>query len=176
MTKRSVSTLVLAGGLLLFGLPAPGLAQGQPDCSVKQIAGAWAFATEVGRLVNPNLPPDTEITAIGTMNIGPAGSVDGVFDNNVEGVRANTNVTYSGSVTVRPDCLGELTFVTGGGSMRTDTIAVVSRDEILAMSRNPNVLWTYQVRRISHAPGGVSLAAKVDAIMKRLGLNPPAFE
>ena len=174
--RRQIASFAIAAGLLLSCLSMPALAQNARPCSVGSIAGAWVFATGIGQQAFPNFPSDGDITAIGTMNIGKDGSVEGVFDNNFAEFMAFTNNTYSGSVTVTPDCLGELTFVTSSGITRVDTIAIVSRDEFLGMSRDPNNLWTYQVRRISRAAGPASLSAKVDAILQRLGLVPSAFE
>ena len=176
MTKQRHAMIgCLAAGLVLTCLPQPASADNHGACSVQAIAGSWLFATGVGQQA---LVPgqDGDITAIGTMNIAKDGRVEGVFDNTFANFMAFTGNTYSGSVTVTPDCLGELTFVTSTGSMRTDTIAIVSRGEFLGMSRDPNNLWTYQARRISPAPGLDSLTSKIDAIMKRIGLNPAAFE
>lgn len=53
-------------------------------------------------------------------------------------------IPYSGKVTVNPDCTG-----TGDGQSHTDSIVVVSRYEVLDMSRDINYVWTYQIRRVS---------------------------
>ena len=50
------------------------------------------------------------------------------------------------------DCTGTVSFATSVGSVRTDSIVVVNRREILGMSQDPANLWTYQVRRIA-GPG-----------------------
>jgi len=174
--RRYLSTFSLAAGLMLAGSSRPAAADDHGPCSVAAIAGSWVFATEVGQQAFPDFPSDGDITAIGTMNISADGNVEGVFDNNFAEFMAFTDNTYSGSVTVRPDCLGELTFVTSTGAIRTDTIAIASRDGFLGMSRDPNNLWTYQARRITNAPGLASLHSKLNAVMQRLGLNPSAFE
>ena len=62
---------------------------------------------------------------IGTMNIDRDGSVSGKFDLTVQDFIFLSDITYTGSVTVNPDCTGTLTFVTSFGSMRTDSIVVV---------------------------------------------------
>ena len=90
-----------------------------------------------------------DITAIGTMNINKDGSLNGKFDVTVPGAFFLENLIYSGSVTVNPDCTGTLTFITSAPSERTDSIVVVDRREMLAMSQDPENLWTYQIRRIS---------------------------
>jgi len=133
----------LAAVVTVVGLatvPAPAQ-NGERPCSVKYIAGTWMFATEVGQQA---FIPDQEgdITAIGTMNIDGEGNVSGVFDNAVAGFAAGADIPYSGSVTVGPDCRGTLTFVTGSGFMRTDSIAVLNQSEIWAMSQDPGNLWT----------------------------------
>ena len=167
----------LAGAVLLLGLAAvPALAQdGDRPCSVQSIAGEWMFATEVGQQA---FIPDQEgdITAIGTMNIDSEGNVNGEFDNTIAEFMSFPDNTYAGSITVDADCRGTLTFITSSGAMRTDSIAVVSQSEFWGMSRDPNSLWTYRVQRISRGAGPDALAAKIDAILQRLGLVPSAFE
>jgi hypothetical protein len=59
------------------------------------------------------------------------------------------DIPYTGTLTINEDCTGELTFETENGNARTDSIVVVSKSEILGMSRDPNNLWTYQVRRVA---------------------------
>ena len=127
----------------LYGAPA----FADKACSVKQIAGNWVFATGIGRQML-GFPPDSDITAIGTMNINADGTLDGIFDFTVENIAPFSDITYTGTVTVGPDCRGTLVFVTSFGSSRIDSIVVVDRTEILGMSRDPANLWTYQVRRL----------------------------
>ncbi|MDX1500213.1 MAG: hypothetical protein R3176_09965 [Woeseiaceae bacterium] len=118
-------------------------------CSVKQIAGSWLFATSVGRqMLGAPFPPDKDITAIGTMYIAADGTLTGTFDVTVEDFAFVPGVGYAGTVTVNPDCTGTITFATSVGSVRSDSIAVVNRGEILGMSQDPLNLWTYQVRRL----------------------------
>ncbi len=142
--KASISlTLLLGLGLVLA---APALADdGEPKCSVRDLAGRWIFATEVGQL--PSFGGD--ITAIGTMNFDREGNLHGKFDNNIAEVASFLDVEYSGTAEVDPDCTGTLTFETSDGFVRTDSIAVVSRNEMWGMSLDPTNLWTYRVRRIS---------------------------
>ena len=117
-------------------------------CTVRKVAGRWLFATAIGRQMLPNFPPDKDITALGTMVIQRDGTVSGTFDVTVEDTVFMAGIPYDGSVVVNPDCTGTLTFVTGAGSARTDTIAVVDRSEIIGMSQDPANLWTYQARRV----------------------------
>ena len=57
------TALVLA---LLAGRPA---AAGD-NCSVRDVAGNWTFATGIGRqMLGEPFPPEKDIAAIGTMNI-----------------------------------------------------------------------------------------------------------
>jgi hypothetical protein len=137
-------TIVLATGL---ALAAPAVTADE-GCSVQDIAGRWVFATGVGQL--PALGGD--ITAIGTMNIDAEGNLDGRFDVTVATVRFLPGVPYSGSVVVNDDCTGTLRFVTGAGTVRTDSIVVLGREDMWGMSQNPANLWTYTVRRISSRP------------------------
>ena len=117
-------------------------------CTVRKIAGRWLFATSIGRQMLPNFPPDKDITAIGTMVIQRDGRISGTFDATVEDTVFIPGVPYEGSVVVNPDCTGTLSFVNGAGASRTDTIAVVSRSEIIGMSQDHLNLWTYEVRRV----------------------------
>lgn len=162
----------LTGFVLLFAVAAaPAPAQGgNTPCSIQSIAGNWMFATEVGQqAIFP--AADGDITALGTMNIDALGNVSGEFDVTVAEFFFGPDRTYSGSVTVDPDCRGTLIFVTGTGAMRTDSIAVLSSDEMWGMSQDVSNLWTYRVRRISKAPGLDVLSAKIDAILFRLGVS-----
>lgn len=120
-------------------------------CSTRSIAGSWVFATAIGRQML-GFPEGKDITAIGTMNIAKDGSLSGEFDATVQDIVFLPGNTYAGSVTVNPDCTGTLVFITSSGTTRTDSIVVVDRDEILAMSQDPLNLWTYQVRRVSAKP------------------------
>lgn len=118
-------------------------------CTVRKVAGRWLFATSIGHQMLPGFPPGKDITALGTMIIHRDGSVMGVFDATVEDTAFLPGIPYEGSVVINPDCTGTLTFVTGAGSVRTDSIAIVGRTEIIGMSQDPANLWTYQVRRVS---------------------------
>ena len=116
-------------------------------CSMRNVAGKWLFATSIGRQMLPGFPPDKDITALGTMIIAPDGSLSGTFDVTVQDSFFMPGIPYEGSVVINSDCTGTVTFVTGVGSVRTDTIAVVGRSEILGMSQDPFNLWSYQARR-----------------------------
>lgn len=133
---------------LLISLAAPALAN--PRCSNRTIAGNWLFATGVGQ---QKILPGGDITALGTMNIDSSGNVSGKFGVTLAEFMFLPDRTYTGSVTVNPDCTGTLTFVTSAGTVRTDSIAVVNQDEIWGMSQDPFNLWTYKVRRIARVPG-----------------------
>ncbi len=134
MTRtRMLGKLVqLTGAVLLLALAVPANATGKDHpCSNQSIAGAWLFATEVGQ---QKILPGGDITAIGTMNIDPEANVSGTFDATVAEFRFLPNVTYTGSVTVDSDCRGTLNFVTSAGTIRTDSIAVVSPNEMWGIS------------------------------------------
>lgn len=118
-------------------------------CSIEAIAGHWVFATGVG---HSEVPIPQDITAIGTMNIAKDGSLSGTFDVTVQNTFFVPEVLYAGSVSVNRDCRGTLTFITGVGTERTDSIVVVNQSEILGMSQDHLNLWTYQMRRISRKP------------------------
>ncbi len=137
--------------ILLMGMGLLPMAQALADgrCSTRAIAGHWVFATNVGRQSVGDPFPPGDITAIGTMNIDRHGNLSGKFDVTFQDFTFVPDITYSGSVTVNPDCTGTLNFVTSVGTERTDSIVVVNRREMLAMSQDPMNLWNYQLRRIS---------------------------
>ena len=140
-------TLTLCLLLLSAGLVNPAWAD--RGCSVRDVAGKWMFATSIGRQMLPGFPPDKDITAIGTMNIARDGSLEGTFDVTVEDSFFQPGIPYSGSIIVNRDCTGTVEFVTALGSARTDSIVIVNRSSMIAMSQDPLNVWTYQVRRIS---------------------------
>ena len=130
----------------LLGRPAAA----DDTCSVEDVAGNWVFATGVGRqMLGGNIPPNKDITAIGTMNIERDGTLSGQFDFTVQDSFFFPGLDYVGSIVVNPDCTGTVTFVTSFGTSRTDSIALVSRREMLGMSQDPLNLWTYEIRRIA---------------------------
>ena len=141
--------------ILLIGIGLLPTTQALADgpCSVKALAGHWVFATGVGRqsLGSP-FPPGKDITAIGTWNVAKDGSLSGRFDATVQDFGFLAENTYTGSMTVNPDCTGTVIFITSAGTERVDSIVVVNRSEILGMSQVSANLWTYQVRRISSKP------------------------
>ena len=141
-TSTSLTSLLL----LVFGLAlaTPALA-GDGNCSVRQLAGRWIFATGVGQVADLG----ADITALGTMNFDREGNLHGKFDNNIAGVASFQDIEYFGTVKLDPDCTGTLTFETDEGFFRADSVAVVGKDEMLGMSLDPGNLWTYQIRRIS---------------------------
>ena len=139
--------------LLTLGLPiAPALAD-QDRCSTSMLAGRWLFATGIGHQALDNAPPPGDITALGTMNIRRNGTLEGAFDVTFEGAAFAPGLVYTGSVVVNSDCTGTLSFVTSAGTVRTDSIAVLNRYEIWAMSQDPKNVWTYRVRRVSGRAG-----------------------
>lgn len=138
----------------LVATASPAVAHGSDRCSTAMLAGRWLFATGIGHQALATSPaPPGDITALGTMNIRANGDVEGTFDVTFEGFASVPGVPYTGTIVVNEDCTGVLSFVTGTGSTRTDTIAVLSRYEMWGMSRDPNNLWTYQVRRLSGRAG-----------------------
>jgi len=151
MTKHGIpgTFTQLIGSVLMLGLAAaPALAN--PPCSVRSVAGAWVFATDVGQ--QTLLPAPGDITAIGTINIDGEGNISGKFDFTVAEFGFFPNNTYTGSITVNPDCTGTVTFVTSAGTGRTDTIVIVSQSEMWSMSQDIANLWTAKARRISKVP------------------------
>ena len=135
--------------LLLLCAGLTNAAWADRGCSVRDVAGKWMFATGIGRQMLPGFPPDKDITAIGTMNIARDGSLEGTFDVTVQDTFFQPGIPYSGSIVVNGDCTATVEFITALGSARTDSVVVVNRGKMIAMSQDPLNLWTYEVRRIA---------------------------
>ena len=136
---KTLLTLTLA---LLLGTNA--FAADGADCSARMLAGRWMFATDVGK---QTFFPGGDITALGTFRVDRFGKLKGAFDATVAGWMHLPGLTFTGAFTVNPDCTGTLTFVTGAGRTRTDTIVILG-DEIRGMSQDVQFLWTYEARRM----------------------------
>lgn len=141
--KRYSTCLLALIACALYGGPV----HADKGCSVKQLAGNWMFATGIGRQML-GFPPDSDMSAIGIFSIDKDGNVNGRFDVTIENVDAMRGIEYWGEATVNDDCTGTIAFTTSVGSTRTDSIVVVDRSEMLAMSLDPLNLWTYQMRRL----------------------------
>ena len=139
MKTATTMTLTLA---LLLGSNA--FAGESTECSARQLAGRWMFATDVG---NQTFFPGGNITAIGTFRVDRNGNVKGVFDATVAYLAFLPAVGFTGSFVVNPDCTGTLTFVTERGTSRTDTIVILG-DTIRGMSQDVQFLWTYEAKRM----------------------------
>ncbi len=139
----------LTGCLLLLSAALANPAWADRGCSVRDVAGKWMFATGIGRQMLPGFPPDKDITAIGTMNIARDGSLEGTFDVTVQDTFFQPDIPYTGSVVVNSDCTATIEFVTALGSARTDSIVIVNRRAMTAMSQDPLNLWTYEIRRVA---------------------------
>jgi hypothetical protein len=138
--KTTFTALTLAA-LLLGSNSFAGESQ---ECSARQLAGRWMFATDVGRQL---YFPGGDITAIGTFRVDRSGNLRGVFDATVAGWMFLPGVTFTGAFAVNPDCTGTLTFTTATGSSRTDTIVILG-DTIRGMSQDTTFLWTYEAKRM----------------------------
>ncbi len=114
-------------------------------CSARLLAGRWMFATDVGK---QTFFPGGDITAIGTLRFDRAGNLKGTFDATVANFGFLPAVTFEGSITVNPDCTGTLTFVTGAGTSRTDSVVILGPGHIRGMSQDVAFLWTYDMRRL----------------------------
>lgn len=143
--KATISALALA---LLLGSTAQAHDKHRDAaCSAKDLAGVWMFATDVGK---QTFFPGGDITAIGTFKVDRKGKLEGKFDATVAQWMFLPNVPFTGSFTVNPDCTGALSFVTGAGTTRVDTIIVMG-DKIRGMSQDVQFLWTYEMRRLKDA-------------------------
>jgi hypothetical protein len=116
------------------------------DCSVKSLAGRWMFATGVGR--QSAMPDRGDVSAIGIFSLDRAGKLTGKFDANMLNGAPLVGVKFDGTITVNPDCTGELNFSTAMGDKRTDSIVVINSREIAGMRRDAQFVWTYQMRRL----------------------------
>lgn len=97
-----VVALTVALGLIGVVGTAPALADDKScSCSTQMLAGHWVFATEVGQ---QKLLPGGDITAIGTVNLDRDGNLSGKFDATVAEFAFLPDNTFTGSVTVNPDC------------------------------------------------------------------------
>ena len=150
MKRAWTSLLLVASGLALgFGtLNATTSDSESAHCSLRNVVGRWAFATDVGR---QSLIPgqDGDITAIGMMRIDRAGNLAGGFDFTIADYGFVPDNSFAGSIVVDPNCTATLTFVNSAGISRTDSIAIVSKREMWGMSQDPSNLWTYRARRLS---------------------------
>jgi len=135
----------LTGLALTLLLGTQAFAGESQDCSARMLAGRWMFATDVGK---QTFFPGGDITAIGTFRVDRHGNLAGVFDATVAGWMHLSGVTFTGAFTVNPDCTGTLTFVTGNGRARTDSIVILG-DRIRGMSQDVQFLWTYEARRMN---------------------------
>lgn len=148
MTKLMLVCAALAA-LQLAGSAWAGGPRGwdrHDDCSIRELAGRWAFGTDVG---HETLTFGSDITALGTFELSRDGEVSGVFDVTVDNNVFVPDVTFEGRMTIDRDCRGALTFVTAQGSSRTDSIIAIDDDFLWGMSRDPQNLWTYRMRRLS---------------------------
>ena len=146
-----IATAILA--LAALPLSTTAWATDSDGCSNAMLAGRWVFATGIGHQALPAAPPPADITAMGTMNLQRDGSLEGTFDVTFEGAVFVPGLTYTGSVAVNSNCTGTLTFVTSMGTVRTDSIVILSRYEFWGMSQDPANLWTYKARRLSGRAG-----------------------
>lgn len=143
--KTAVKTTLCALGLaLLYGNAAQAYDRPGPECSVRALAGRWMFATDVGK---QTFFPGGDITAIGTFRADRYGKVSGVFDATIAGWMFLPGLTFTGAFTVNPDCTGTLSFTTGAGTTRTDSIVILG-DLIRGMSQDTQFLWTYEMKRL----------------------------
>lgn len=128
-------------------LAQPAFGHGKHHCDLKNLAGRWMFATDVGR---QNLFPssDGDITAIGIFSLDRKGKAKGSFDATVQEFMFFDDIGFEGTLVVNSDCTGTFHFVTSVGTERTDSIVVLSPWRIRAMSQDINNLWTYEMERL----------------------------
>jgi len=127
--------------------------RGGRTCSMKTIAGAWVYATEVGELKGPDNTLMGKLTSLGTFNIDRDGTLWGEFDTTMSLVGGPTIVNhdaeYLGAVTVKPNCRGTFYFAESGGDALEGSL-VISGDgsEIRGMTTTPEILWTFTAKRV----------------------------
>jgi hypothetical protein len=140
-----------AGAVLcgFLGLTPPAVAGDQhQSCSIGNVVGRWIFVTDVGQY---QYFPTDGMTAIGTIRVDRHGRVSGHFDATFAAQDGfSSGVKYTGTLTIEPDCTGSVTIIPDGPAPpRTDTIAIVSDNEMWGMSQDPMNLLVYRARRIS---------------------------
>ncbi len=127
------------------GLPQPATHLRPRPCSIATIAGAWVFATDIA-----DFGGTVHMSALGTYNIALDGAVSGTFDRNLPN-RADQGLTYTGTVTVNPDCTGIVEFTDSTGTTVVQHI-VIGRDgnEIWGMffGQPLGLIWTYKAMRV----------------------------
>jgi hypothetical protein len=138
--KRHIRILAACAAAFVFVEPA------SAACSVKSLAGRWMFATGIGG--QSALPNFGDISAIGVFSVDRAGNLTGKFDANILNGQPMIDVKFDGAITLNADCRGTLTFKTEKGDARTDSIVMISAREIAGMRRDPQFVWTYQMRRL----------------------------
>ena len=145
--RKSIHILVT---LLILVYASPSMANG--FCSTESMAGRWAFATDLGHLVQPDgsvIPA----TAVGIFTLDKEGNFEGVFDVTLQGLAYVPDIGWWGTMQVGPDCRGTASFETASGSTRTDSFVLVSQWEALGMTQSPSEPWTYTMRKLPGLSG-----------------------
>ena len=131
--------------LLILVYASPSMANG--FCSNESMAGRWAFATDLGHLVQEDgsvIPA----SAVGIFTLDKEGNFEGVFDVTLQGLAYIPDIPWWGTMQVGPDCRGTASFETASGSTRTDSFVLVSQWEALGMTQSPFEVWTYTMRKL----------------------------
>jgi hypothetical protein len=136
-----MKTLLTALALVLLGVPA--FAGDSGDCSARQLAGRWMFATDISHRIDV---PE-QFTAIGTFQVDRAGKLRGKFDLTLGGTVFLPAIGFFGQFTVNPDCTGTVFIQPDLGQTRTDSIVLLG-DRIRGMSQDINFLIVSDFERI----------------------------
>jgi hypothetical protein len=124
MSRKYVWTIAAGAfvALVSLGLGAPARAA---QCSLAGSAGNFGF-TLTGVVILPTGP--VPIAAVGKATIDAAGNVSGTESRSVGGGFAEE--TFTGTLTVNPDCTGTLTvkFYESGQLVRTSVVSTVAVD------------------------------------------------
>lgn len=91
--------------LLGLGLPALATAEARRTCSVRQIAGDWAYS-KTGTLTLPN-GVTVGFAAVGRITVDANGTLSGTQDNNIGGSPGQG--LLSGTYSLNEDCTATLT-------------------------------------------------------------------
>jgi hypothetical protein len=118
-----------------------------PPCSIATIAGKWVFTTDLMYTNQPVL----DGTALGTMNVGINGTIDGTYDwEGPAGFAPATN--YIGTVTVDPDCRGTFSWHDAGSTVMVVQSIVIAEGgrEYWGIFQDPTIaVGTFRGKRIT---------------------------
>lgn len=126
--------------------PEVAVSSGAHRCSISTLAGAWVFITDLAHTQQGTL----DRAALGTLNIGPNGTLQGKYDwEGLDGFHPGNS--YVGTVSVNPDCSGTMSQQDVGSDVVVLHSMVIARDgrEIWGVLQDPAIdVGTFRAKRI----------------------------